>query len=61
MSGRVDPLRVKKQSFDVFRVMHSVRPAVRLLGHWNYPPEAGDATGPGRNGSTAPGGRTRTE
>ena len=43
MSGRVDPLRVKKQSFDVFRVMHSVRPAVRLLGHWNYPPE-----GPGR-------------
>ena len=43
MSGRVDPLRVKKQSFDVFRVMHSVRPAVKLLGHWNYPKE-----GPGR-------------
>ncbi len=37
MSGRVDAVRVKKQSFDVFRVMHSVKPAVRLLGHWNYP------------------------
>ena len=43
MSGRVDALRVKKQSFDVFRVMHSARPAVKILGHWNYPPE-----GPGR-------------
>ena len=39
MSGRVDAIRVKKQSFDVFRVMHSVRPAVKILGHWNYPPE----------------------
>ena len=40
MSGRVDAIRVKKQSFDVFRVMHSARPAVKILGHWNYPPEA---------------------
>lgn len=39
MSGRVDAIRVKKQSFDVFRVLHSVSPALRLLGHWNYPPE----------------------
>ncbi len=39
MSGRVDAIRVKKQSFDVFRVMHSVRPAVKILGHWNYPKE----------------------
>ncbi len=38
MSGRVDAIRVKKQSFDVFRVMHSAAPALRLLGHWNYPP-----------------------
>ena len=43
MSGRVDAIRVKKQSFDVFRVMHSFRPAVKILGHWNYPEE-----GPGR-------------
>ena len=43
MSGRVDAIRVKKQSFDVFRVMHSVAPAVRILGHWNYPlPEGGN-------------------
>ena len=43
MSGRVDAVRVKKQSFDVFRVMHSARPAVKILGHWNYPPECPDA------------------
>lgn len=41
MSGRVDAIRVKKQSFGVFRVMHSVAPAVKLLGHWNYPPAGG--------------------
>ena len=38
MSGRVDPVRIKKQSFDVFRVMQSTKPAVKILGHWNYPP-----------------------
>ena len=38
MSGRVDAIRVKKQSFGVFRVMQSARPMVKLLGHWNYPP-----------------------
>lgn len=37
MSGRVDAIRVRKQSFDVFRIMHSVCPAVKILGHWNYP------------------------
>ncbi len=37
MSGRVDAIRVKKQSFDVFRVMQSVRPSLKILGHWNYP------------------------
>ncbi|MBQ4579469.1 MAG: hypothetical protein IJA83_02300 [Clostridia bacterium] len=37
MSGRVDAIRVKKQSFDVYRVMQSVQPAVHILGHWNYP------------------------
>ncbi len=43
MSGRVDAIRVKKQSFDVFRVMHSAAPAVKLLGHWNYPKEDGNS------------------
>ena len=38
MSGRVDAIRVKKQSFELFRVMQSARPQVKLLGHWNYPP-----------------------
>ena len=39
MSGRVDAIRVKKQSFDVFRVMQSTQPEIRILGHWNYPPK----------------------
>ena len=43
MSGRVDAIRVKKQSFDAFRVMQSARPQVKLLGHWNYPPLTQDA------------------
>lgn len=42
MSGRVDAGRVKKQSFDVFRVMQSEQPSVKIVGHWNYPPEGGD-------------------
>ncbi len=37
MSGRVDAIRVKKQSFDVYRVMQSTQPMVKILGHWNYP------------------------
>ena len=37
MSGRVDPCRTKKQSFDCFRVMQSETPAVKIIGHWNYP------------------------
>ena len=39
MSGRVDAIRVKKQSFDLFRVMHDTKPAVKIIGHWNYPPD----------------------
>ncbi|MBQ3425796.1 MAG: hypothetical protein IJH37_01490 [Clostridia bacterium] len=42
MSGRVDAARVKKQSFEVFRVMQSEKAAVKIMGHWNYPPEGGD-------------------
>lgn len=41
MSGRVDPIRVKKQNFDVFRVMQSEQPEIKIIGHWNYPPEDG--------------------
>lgn len=37
MSGRVDPCRTKKQSFDYFRVMQAQEPAVKIVGHWNYP------------------------
>lgn len=42
MSGRVDAIRVKKQSFDVYRTMQSVQPAVHILGHWNYPADTPD-------------------
>ncbi len=37
MSGRVDPVRIKKQSFYAYRTMQSEEPGVYLLGHWNYP------------------------
>lgn len=37
MSGRVDPCRTKKQSFAYFRVMQSEAPAVKIVGHRNYP------------------------
>ncbi|MBR3739415.1 MAG: beta galactosidase jelly roll domain-containing protein [Clostridia bacterium] len=38
MSGRVDAIRVKKQNYDVFRVLQSAVPELKILGHWNYPP-----------------------
>ncbi len=41
MSGRVDAVRNKKQNFDVFRVMQSKEPAVKIIGHWNYPEDDG--------------------
>jgi beta-galactosidase len=41
MSGRVDPVRIKKQSFEVFRTMQSNEPSIKILGHWNYPKEDG--------------------
>lgn len=37
MSGRVDPARNKKQSYDVFRIMQSSEPEVCIFGHLNYP------------------------
>lgn len=36
MSGRVDPARVKKQSFYAYQVPQSTKPAVYVMGHWNY-------------------------
>lgn len=36
-SGRVDPQRIKKQSFYSYRVMHNDRPDIFIAGHWNYP------------------------
>lgn len=43
MSGRVDPVRVKKQNFHVFQVMQSPVPRICILGHWNYPEEGQNA------------------
>ena len=37
MSGRVDPVRVRKQNFYLYQVMQSQKPMVHILGHWNYP------------------------
>lgn len=37
MSGRVDPVRIKKQNFYLYQVMQSKEPRIKILGHWNYP------------------------
>lgn len=37
MSGRVDPVRIKKPSFFAHQVLQSEEPAVFVVGHWNYP------------------------
>ncbi|MFR8033466.1 MAG: glycoside hydrolase family 2 protein [Lachnospiraceae bacterium] len=39
MSGRVDPVRIKKQNFKVFQTLQSAKPMVSIVGHWNYPKE----------------------
>lgn len=36
-SGRVDPIRVKKESFYAIQAAQSAEPAIHILGHWNYP------------------------
>lgn len=41
MSGRVDPIRIKKQNYDVYSVMQSPLSKLKILGHWNYPPNDG--------------------
>ncbi len=42
MSGRVDPLRTKKQSFYAFQTMQSTEPSMYLAGHWNYSSDLSD-------------------
>lgn len=42
MSGRVDPVRIKKQNYDVYAVMQSPIPKIKIIGHWNYPPNDGN-------------------
>jgi len=42
MSGRVDPVRIKKQNFYVFQTLQNPNPAVKIIGHWNYPQPGGD-------------------
>ena len=39
MSGRVDPVRIRKQNFYLYQVMQSRTPMVKIMGHWNYPPK----------------------
>lgn len=36
-SGRVDPIRVKKESFYAIQAAQSQTPKIHILGHWNYP------------------------
>jgi beta-galactosidase len=35
-SGRVDTIRIPKQSFYAYQVMQSTTPKVHVVGHWNY-------------------------
>ena len=59
MSGRVDPCRTKKQSFAYFRVMQSEAPAVKIVGHWNYPAVTSANYRYEKSALTAPAGRVR--
>lgn len=36
-SGRVDPVRLKKQSFYAYQAMQATEPTINIIGHWNYP------------------------
>ncbi len=37
-SGRVDPVRIPKESFYALQVFQAETPKIKILGHWNYPP-----------------------
>lgn len=36
-SGKVDPVRVKKQAFYALQAVQSDTPKIDIVGHWNYP------------------------
>ncbi len=36
-SGRVDAVRIKKESFYAIQAAQADEPAINILGHWNYP------------------------
>ncbi|HLL68792.1 MAG TPA: glycoside hydrolase family 2 TIM barrel-domain containing protein [Micromonosporaceae bacterium] len=37
LSGRVDAVRIPKESFYTYRVMQNPRPDIHIIGHWTYP------------------------
>ncbi len=41
-TGKVDAVRIKKPAFFALRAMHSLKPCVHILGHWNYPPDTSE-------------------
>lgn len=41
-SGRVDAVRIPKESFYVHQCLYSRTPQVKVLGHWNYPKKTAD-------------------
>lgn len=36
-SGRVDPIRIKKEAFYAVQAAQSETPKIHIVGHWNYP------------------------
>lgn len=36
-SGKVDPVRIKKQAFYAYQAMQAETPVINIIGHWNYP------------------------
>lgn len=41
-SGRVDPIRIKKENFYAVQTAQSDTPALHIVGHWNYPAVSDD-------------------
>ncbi|MGN0855531.1 MAG: sugar-binding domain-containing protein [Kiritimatiellia bacterium] len=41
-SGRVDAVRIPKESFYVHQCLYSQTPQIKILGHWNYPKKTAD-------------------
>lgn len=36
-SGKVDPVRIKKQAFYAYQAMQAQSPVINIIGHWSYP------------------------